>query len=53
MSIKWEILSGSLEGFEAWVDGMRKKGHTLLQLHEVLAQKLLKKNDEEGQKHAQ
>ncbi|AHV96123.1 ERF family protein [Paenibacillus sabinae] len=46
MEIKWEILAGSLDGFEQWVDGMKKKKHTIHQMHEVLAKKLLEKNKE-------
>lgn len=46
MENKWEILAGSLDGFEQWVDGMKKKKHTLQQMHEVLAKKLLEKNKE-------
>jgi len=46
MAQKWKILAGSDEGFDKWVDDMKTRGVKPQQMHELLAQKLLKKNKE-------
>lgn len=53
MEQKWNVLSGSSDGFTAWVDGLKKRGCTLQKMHEVLAKKLLEKNEEAKQGNAQ
>lgn len=52
MEQKWNVLSGSSNGFTEWVDGLRKRGCTLQQMHEVLAKKLLEKNEEANKANA-
>lgn len=46
IEIKWKVLSGSTEGMQEWVDSMLHKGHTLEQIHDKLAQRLIEKQKE-------
>ncbi|PNQ83088.1 ERF family protein [Paenibacillus sp. F4] len=43
---KWKVLSGSTEGMQEWIDNMKQKGHSLQQMHESLAKKLVDKQKE-------
>ncbi|MEC4569472.1 ERF family protein [Paenibacillus sp. CMAA1739] len=47
IEMKWKVLSGSTDGMEAWVEGLKQKGHTLQQMHELLAKRLIDKQKEE------
>lgn len=46
IEIKWKVLSGDTEGMQEWIDSMLQKGHTLEQLHDKLAQRLIEKQKE-------
>ncbi|WP_084165368.1 ERF family protein [Paenibacillus massiliensis] len=46
IEIKWNLLSGNTEGMQEWIDSMLQKGHTLEQLHDKLAQRLIEKQKE-------
>lgn len=46
IEIKWSVLSGGTEGMQEWIDNMKQKGHSLQQMHESLAKKLVDKQKE-------
>ena len=47
MLMKWKVLAGKEDGFEEWVTAMKEKGHTVQQMHEAIAQKMLDKAEKE------
>lgn len=54
MKMKYKVLKGVEDGFDEWVTAMKEKGHTVQQMHEAIAQKMIEKaeKDKEEKKNA-